>query len=106
MYKVSRITTKFFTCSKSAKKHLICDMFNVSKMVINFFELFKVSKMVIFVLVQGCEACHLRNSHLCIVKTWMKITESKMTYSESESDSIFTFNSVSDFTTDSDSDFS
>ena len=50
------------------------------------------------------EGNHLRNSHLCIVKTWVKMMESKMIYSESESDSNFAFNLLSDSSSDSEPD--
>ena len=37
------------------------------------------------------------------INVWVEITKSKITYSESELDSIFLINSVSDFDSDSDS---
>ena len=39
------------------------------------------------------------------INVWVEIIKSKMTYSESELDSIFLINSISDFDSDSDSDF-
>ena len=69
-----------------------------------FFDFFQVNKIAAkFLTCSKSVSNHLRSSHLLIAKTWIKIIESKMAYSESELDSNFVFNSMSDFDSDSDS---
>ena len=53
-----------------------------------FFDFFQVNKIAAkFLTCSKSVSNHLRSSHLLIVKTWIKIIESKMAYSESELDS-------------------
>ena len=96
----------FFTFKTSQQNDkYFFQLLKISTMTNNLFDLHKVNKITSkFLTCLKSVSNHLRSNHLCIVKTQVKVIESKMTYSESESDSNFASNSLSDSNFDSEFD--